>query len=110
MSKAFGINFIVISDVVQLLDPNIFKGGPWVHLATFTRGFKEYMAFKKFRNKEVYVEVIDPKEPGLLKIIKDDNEWKDAIAFLTDSKLLEVGCRKELKLDSSLFDWSNVKV
>ena len=110
MSNAFGTEFIVISDIVQILNPDIFKGGPWVHLATFTRGFKEYMAFKEFRGKKVFIELLDPKEPGLFKEIKEDSEWQDAFSFLRDSKLLEIGYRKELKLDSSLFDWPDVKV
>lgn len=96
--KAFGTEFIVISDVIQQLDTKVFKGGPWTHLATIKRGFKEYMAFTKKGTTKVWVEEIDERDPNLLKVIEDENEWNDIIMFLQDAKILEVGMRKELHI------------
>ena len=112
MSKqAFGTDFIIVNDVVQLLDTKVFQNGPWLHLATVRRGVKEYMAFKKAgrtiaeglaaQGDPVFIEEIDPHVVGLNKI-KDDAEWEDVAGFLYHSKLLEFGLRKEMKIDSSL--------
>ena len=97
MSKAFGTEFTIVRDVIQALDPKVFQGGPWIHLATITRGFKEYMAFKHKTSRNVWVEEVDSTTPGLLKKITDDNEWDDIISFLTAGRLLEVGNRREMK-------------
>jgi len=93
--KAFGTEFILISDVIQPL-PEIFTGGPWIHLATVKRGFREYVAFKKANSREVWVEIADPTEPGLFKKIEDDQEWIDIVSYLKATQLLEVGKRREL--------------
>jgi len=97
MSKAFGTEFTIVRDVIQLLDLKVFRGGPWIHLATVTRGLKEYMAFKHLKGSQVYVEEVDPTTPGLLKKIADENEWQDIVSFLTAARLLEVGNRREIK-------------
>jgi hypothetical protein len=97
MSKVFGQDFVVVNDVVQQLDTKIFLNGPWVHLATVKRGLREYMAFKHLMGDQAFVEIVDPQEPGLLKRIKDDQEWVDIVSFLKAAKLLEVGGRAEIK-------------
>lgn len=97
MSKAFGTSFTVVNDIVQPLDTKVFRGGPWVHLATITRGMKEYMAFKHVRGRQTWIEEVDPTTPGLMKKIEDENEWRDLVAFLTAARLLEVGSRREIK-------------
>lgn len=84
MSKAFGHDFVLVNDVRQLLPVGTFTGGPWVHLATVKRGFKEYMAFNKLGGRQAFIEEVDPKEPGLLKKITDDAEWADIYRFLTE--------------------------
>lgn len=99
--KSFGTNFVIVNDVIQALDPKIFQGGPWTHLATVVRGLKEYMAFKHAVTGRVYIEQVDNKEPGLLKRIESEAEWYDIAQFLADAKLLEVGTRRELKINAS---------
>jgi hypothetical protein len=112
MSKAFGHEFIVVNDIVQRLDPTVFEGGPWLHLATVKRGFREYMAFRKvdqvhdpvrdLKGDEVWVEIVDPHTSDLRRI-EDDNEWDDVVAFLRDAMLLEMGTRREIHIDNNTF-------
>jgi hypothetical protein len=96
--KSFGQDFILVNDVQQLLDPKIFKGGPWVHLATVRRGLKEYCAFRPLKGRRAFIEEVDPTEPGLFKQIEDDTEWKDLHSFLLDRGCLLIsGIGHELK-------------
>lgn len=89
MSKrAFGLDFVVVNQVRQVLPCPPFYGGPWVHLATVKRGLKEYMAFHKYNEHKVYIEELDITEPGLLKYIEDDVEFADLYRFLMSKGLL----------------------
>lgn len=101
MTKAWGNDFTIVNDVYQPL-PEPFqiksKNKRYYHLATVKRGFKEYVAYVDPLKIMVWIEEADPKEPGLLKKIEDDNEWKDVRDFLWDAKLLEVGTRKEVPI------------
>lgn len=96
MSNAFGINFVIVNDTQQVLNPKIFLGGPWIHLATIVRGFKEYMAFSHKDTNEMYIEEADPKEPGLFKRINDDKEWADLYRFLEDAGILSINGPKNI--------------
>jgi hypothetical protein len=96
--KAFSTKFILVNDIQQGLDPRIFGGGPWVHLATIVRGFKEYMCFKHSKTDKVYIEEILPSEKGLLKQIEDTNEFTDLQAFLNIHGILDLGINKEFKI------------
>lgn len=87
MKKAFGTDFVLVSDIRQLLPIHIFLNGPWIHLATVKRGLKEYMAFNKMGTRITYIEEVDNTHPGLLKKIDDEAEWQDVYKFL-----LEKGC------------------
>lgn len=98
MSQAFGIQFILVNDVQQYLDPTKVLGGPWIHLATVVRGFREYCCFKHAKTGEVYLEQIDPKEPGLFKKIEDPEEFDDLVNFLKDAGISIIGVGKEFKL------------
>lgn len=81
--SSFGTDFILVSDVRQDLDPVIFRGGPWIHLATVKRGFDEYVCFThKYRTKATYIEKVDVHEPGVFKQIEDQNLWVDLWNFL----------------------------
>jgi hypothetical protein len=93
MSKAFGFDFVLVNNVRQYLDPEVFGGGPWIHLATVKRGLKEYMAFMKPGEQKIYIEEVDPTEPNLLKYIKDDKEYADLYRFLTDAGCLIIAGR-----------------
>ena len=109
MSKAFGIDFIILNDVIQPLDTKVFKGGPWEHLATVGRGLRQYMAFRRLDRRhdpergldgnEVWIEIIDPHELALHKI-EEDSEWLDVANFLKHSKLLEIGVGREFHVAS----------
>jgi hypothetical protein len=96
--KAFSTKFILVNDIQQALDPRIFGGGPWVHLATIVRGFKEYMCFKHSKTDKVYIEEVLPSEKGLLKQIEDTNEFTDLQAFLNIHGILDLGINKEFKI------------
>ncbi len=85
MTHPFGTDFIVINDVRQLLNPKIFAGGPWLHLATVRRGFKEYVAFvHAHRRDKAYIEQIDVHSETVFVRIEDDAEWQDLYNFLRD--------------------------
>ena len=99
MSKnAFGTKFILVNDIQQPLNPKIFGGGPWIHLATIMRGFKEYICFKHSKTDKVYIEEVLPSEKGLFKQIEDNNEFADLQNFLTAHGILDLGINKEFKI------------
>ena len=98
MSDAFGTKFILMNDTQQVLNRKIFGGGPWLHIATVVRGFKEYMCFKHIPTDIVYIEELDSKEPGLFKKIESDSEFNDLKDFLMSNGLLTLGLDKEFKI------------
>jgi len=98
MSDAFGTKFILVNDVIQPLPPKIFGGGPWLHIATVVRGFKEYCCFKHVPTDKVYIEEVDSSSPTLFKLIADKNEWKDLYGFLQQKGILAIVAGKEIKI------------
>ena len=98
MSNAFGTKFIIVNDIQQHLPAKIFGGGPWLHLATVARGFKEYCCFKHVPTDKVYIEEVDPSLPTLFKQIKDVSEWNDLYAFLQERGILAFAAGKEIKI------------
>lgn len=98
MSKEFGTKFIITNDIQQVLPRTIFKNGPWLHLATIVRGFKEYCCFKHIPSDKVYIEQVDPTEATLFKHIQDYNEWNDLRMFLQQRGILACGVGKEMKI------------
>lgn len=98
--NSFGLDFIVISDVVQeLKHPNI-GGGRLLHLATVKRGFKEYMAYRPIHSNKVYLTEVNAQNPEWFSTIADDNEFADLVMFLKSAHLLEVGSRREILTSS----------
>ena len=94
--NSFGTNFILVNDVRQELPPEIFKGGPWIHLATVKRGFNEYVCFThKYRHNKTFIEEIDIHHPGCFKCIEEDSLWEDLYHFLLDRGTLLVGDFKQ---------------
>lgn len=81
---SFGTDFMVINDVRQTLDPKIFAGGPWTHLATVKWGFREFVCFKPVFGQKAYIEEIDIHTQGVFKRIEDDQLWADLYMFLVD--------------------------
>lgn len=98
MSKAFGTQFLVVNDVRQTLSPLTFGGGPWTHLATIVRGFREYMCFEHKRSGMVYIEEFDPQD-GQFKSL-EEAELLDLTEFLTNIGILGVAVGKEFKVAS----------
>jgi len=98
MSKSFGTNFILVNDIRQQFPPGIFQGGPWLHLATVVRGFKEYCCFQHMPSTKVYIEEIDSSCPTLFKEIKDENEFQDLRRFLEQKAILTIVANKEIKV------------
>ena len=98
MAKAFGNKFIIVNDIQQQLPPQIFGGGPWLHLATVVRGFKEYCCFKHIPSDKVYIEEVDSSSTTLFKLIEDKNEWKDLYDFLQQRGILAMSKDKEIKI------------
>jgi len=98
MSKAFSTKFILVNDIQQALDPNIFGGGPWIHLATVVRGFKEYICFKHSKTDKIYIELVDPTHTTLFKQIDSQTELYDIEKFLQEAGVLKLLPGKEFKL------------
>jgi hypothetical protein len=98
MSKAFGTKFILVNDIQQILPPTLFGGGPWLHLATVVRGFKEYCCFKNQTTHKVYIEEVDPSSKYLFKRIEDESEFQDLRRFLEQKAILAVATGKEIKI------------
>jgi hypothetical protein len=96
MGKAFGIDFVVVSDVRGRMDPFVFKGGPWVHLATVVRGFRTYLCVKHSKTQKVYVEEFD-EQTGTFHELPDP-EWKDLVEFLTRKGILSYAVGHEYKV------------
>lgn len=96
--SSFGTNFIIVNDIQQQFPTNIFGGGPWLHIATVVRGFKEYCCFKHMPSDVVYIEEVDSTSPTLFKKIKDENEWNDLRCFLEQRGILAYGVNKEIKV------------
>lgn len=101
-------DFMIINDVQQKLNPKIFGGGPWLHLATvktpprmLSTTFcpeKEYLCVKDLSNNKIYIEELDLNYPSLLKKIKDDSLFNDLAEFLTLKGILGIALNKEFKI------------
>ena len=98
MSNTFGTKFLIVNDIQQMLPPKIFGGGPWLHIATIVRGFKEYCCFKHMPTDKIYIEEVDSSSPTLFKQIKDKNEWNDLYGFLQQKGILAFVKGKEIKI------------
>lgn len=101
-------DFLIINDVQQILPPEKFKGGPWIHLATVTtppRSYagktypaREFICFKHKINHKTYIEEVDLSSPGFIKRIDDDLLWKELAEFLTNKSVLASAAGKEFKI------------
>lgn len=101
MSKALGFKFVLVNDVQQMLDPKVFCGGKFLHLATVKRGVKEYIIFRELTTNKTYLEILNPKSPELFERITDDQEWSGLYHWAKAAGLLEMGVNKEYKQDAS---------
>jgi hypothetical protein len=91
MPEVFGTKFIITNTARQVLNPKIFGGGPWTHLATVVRGFRTYMAFTKVNDPtKTYIEIVDEHSPGVFIRIEDDEEWRDVYMFMKTAGLFSM--------------------
>ena len=79
-------DFKVASDVRINLPQDTFGGGPWVHLATITRGLREYVVLLKKPSvqdpeSKIYLEEISAT--GQFHHIDDESLWRDLVYFAT---------------------------
>jgi hypothetical protein len=72
--------FILKSDIRTALPIKVFRGGPWTHLATTTRGLKEYVCLLHDPTQKIYLEQISPT--GRFYAIEDDSLWEELLQFL----------------------------
>ncbi len=101
-------DFLIVNDVQQILPPNKFGGGPWLHLATVTtppRSFagktypaREFICFKHKLTHKTYIEEVDLSSPGYIKRIEDESLWRDLAEFLTNKSVLAFASGKEIKV------------
>jgi len=98
MSKTFGTKFILVNDVIQSLPDKIFGGGPWLHIATVVRGFKEYCCIKHIPTDKIYIEEVDSSSATIFNYIKDKSEWQDLYDFLQQRGVLAFAVGKEIKI------------
>lgn len=92
-------DFKVASNVRVQLPENIFGGGPWVHLATITRGLREYVVLLKSPSikdpePKIYLEEISPT--GQFHYIEDEMLWKDLVYYATQKGLTSEVAGKEV--------------
>ena len=96
--SAFGTNFVIVSDVVQII-PNLAMGNPperVIHHATIKRGLQEYVILASESSNQLYLNRVERNRATFaLEQIKDDEEYKDLIAFLTASGIFEMGGPKK---------------
>jgi hypothetical protein len=100
--------FLIVNDVMQVLPPAKFGGGPWIHLATVTvpprniggKGYpaREFICFKHQTKHKTYIEEVDLTSPGIIKRIQDDQLWKELAEFLTNKGILAAAAGKEYKI------------
>ncbi len=72
--------WILSSKVRTPLPTDIFKGGPWTHLATVKRGLREYVCLLHDPTQKIYIEEISVT--GHFHSIDDDSLWNDLLQFL----------------------------
>ena len=91
--------FKITSKVRVNLPKDIFKNGPWTHLATITRGLREYVVLLKRPSlldgeSKIYIEEITAT--GTFLHIEDEQLWKDLVFFATSKGLTSEVAGKEI--------------
>lgn len=92
-------DFKVASNVRVQLPQSVFGGGPWTHLATITRGLREYVVLLKQPSLEspepkIYLEEISAT--GQFHHIDDESLWRDLVYFATQKGLTSEVAGKEV--------------
>jgi hypothetical protein len=76
------VGFKLINATEFTLKSSVFAGGPWIHMATVMRRSREYCCIRHGVTGKVFLEIVNPQEPGLFQRITDDAEWADLYRFL----------------------------
>jgi hypothetical protein len=63
------------------LPTDVFMNGPWRHLATVTRGLREFVVLLKISTGDIYLEEISAT--GQFYHIDDSSLWNELCAFCT---------------------------
>lgn len=91
--------FKIASSTRINLPEQTFKNGPWTHLATITRGLREYVVLLKRPSlldgeSKIYIEEITAA--GRFLHIEDEQLWKDIVYFATSKGLTSEVAGKEV--------------
>ena len=92
-------DFKVTSSTRINLPEETFKNGPWTHLATITRGLREYVVLLRRPSllspeSKIYIEEITAT--GKFLHIEDEQLWKDIVFFATSKGLTSEVANKEI--------------
>lgn len=95
---SFGTNFVIISDVIQII-PKLAMGNPperVVHHATIRRGLQEYVVLASEKSNKLFLNKVERKRTTFnLEPIDDDAEFSDLVAFLTSAGIFNMGGPKK---------------
>ena len=87
-------DFILASSVRINLPTHIFKNGPWVHLATAKRSFREFVCILHEPTQKIYLEEISAT--GQFHEITDDKLWEDLLNFFFSKGIIGFVKDKEI--------------
>lgn len=96
--KSFGTNFVLVSDVVQII-PKLALGTPpqrVLHHATVRRGNKEYLVLSTEKSHVLYLNEVERNRATFaLQEIKDDVEYNELVEFITAAGIFKMGGPKK---------------
>ena len=92
-------DFKILSDKRIKLPQATFRNGPWTHLATISRGLREYVVLLRAPQfdtpqETIYIEEITPT--GRFVYVEDEQLWKDLVFFATQKGLTSIVAGKEI--------------
>lgn len=92
-------DFILASSVRIDLPNHVFKGGPWTHLGTVKRSFREFVCLLHQPTQKIYIEEISAT--GQFHEITDDELWSDLINFFFSKGIIGFVKDKEIVVGSN---------
>ena len=87
-------DFILASKIRTPLPAEIFKNGPWTHLATVKRSLREYVCILHEPSQKIYIEEISVT--GHFHSIDDDSLWNELLQFLFSKGVVGFVKNKEI--------------
>ena len=95
MSTTIHGEFKLASSARINLPPNIFKNGPWTHLATVKRGMlREYVCLLHEPTQKIYLEEISVT--GQFHHIEEDSLWNELLQYLFSKGIVGFTKDKEI--------------